>query len=186
MFTWAHGRGIGAFLRAILNLRGLAATGSSNLSSPGLHFSILHIAFTLLLAAIACVWLALAAQTWLGVRRLPRLSSVSPLADAGLPFVSLLFSARDEAEKMPAALRSMLALDYPAYEVIAVDDRSRDATGEILREFSGTCKHLITVRVDALPPGWLGKPHGLEAAYQRSRGEWLVFTDADVRYEPQS
>src|SRR5208282_4169484 len=144
-----------------------------------------HAAFTALLGAVACAWVALAAQAALGIRRVPRLSWVAPLADGALPSVSLLVSARDEAEKMPAALRSMLALDYPSYEVIVVDDRSGDATAEILREFAATCKHLQAIRVDELPAGWLGKPHGLETAYERSRGEWLVFTDADVRYEPK-
>ena len=86
---------------------------------------------------------------------------------------------------MPAALRSILALDYPALEVVAVDDRSTDATQEILREFSGACKHLRTCRVDQLPSGWLGKPHGLQTAYEHSSGDWLVFTDADVRFHPE-
>lgn len=152
----------------------------------GSHFTTIHIAFTVLLGVVAGVWLILAAQCLAGMRRLPRVSSVTPLPDAALPPVSLLVSARDEAEKMPAALRSMLALDYPAYEVVAVDDRSRDATPEILREFSAACKHLRAVRVDELPAAWLGKPHGLQTAYERSTGEWLVFTDADVRYEPRS
>ncbi len=85
---------------------------------------------------------------------------------------------------MPAALRSMLAQDYPGYEVVAVDDRSSDATPQILDEFARACKHLKPVRVDSLPPDWLGKPHGLQQAYKHSSGEWLVFTDADVVYEP--
>jgi hypothetical protein len=145
-----------------------------------------HSAVTALAGVVACAWVILAAQTALGVRRVPHLSSVAPVAAATLPSVSLLVSARDEAEKMPAALRSMLALDYPTYEVIVVDDRSGDATPEILREFAATCKHLQAIRVEALPAGWLGKPHGLQTAYERSRGEWLVFTDADVRYEPEA
>jgi len=151
-----------------------------------LHPFTLHAAFTALLAAVACSWLILAAQTALGVRRLPHLSSVTPAADAALPSISLLVSARDEAEKMPAALRSMLALDYPTYEVIVVDDRSGDATPQILREFAAACKHLQSIRVDALPAGWLGKPHGLQTAYEHSHGEWLVFTDADVRFQPEA
>jgi glycosyltransferase involved in cell wall biosynthesis len=146
----------------------------------------LHAANSVLLGAVACAWLILAVETALGVRRLPQLSAVKPLPDAALPFASLLVSARDEAEKMPAALRSMLALDYPAYEVIVVDDRSCDATPEILREFAATCKRLQAIRVEALPAGWLGKPHGLQTAFERSHGEWLVFTDADVRYHPDS
>ncbi|HXZ18903.1 MAG TPA: glycosyltransferase family 2 protein [Candidatus Acidoferrales bacterium] len=150
-----------------------------------MHLPFLDIALTALLGLVACGWLIVATQLSLGMRRLPRLTSVRPLADAELPSVSVLVSARDEAEKMPAALRSMLALDYPGYEVVAVDDRSRDATPEILREISAGCKLLKTIRVDELPPGWLGKPHGLQTAYEHSRGEWLVFTDADVHFHPQ-
>jgi len=143
-----------------------------------------RLALTALLGALALAWVVLAAQTAGGMRRLPRLPDVRPLSDSVLPSVSLMFSARDEAEKMPAALRSMLALDYPECEVIATDDRSSDRTPEILREFSATCKHLRTVRVDTLPPGWLGKPHGLQMAYEQSSGEWLAFTDADVSFHP--
>lgn len=145
-----------------------------------------RLALTLALGAVAIAWLLLAVQTLRGMRRLPYLSAVQTLPDSDLPRVSLLFSARDEAEKMPAALRSMLALDYPAFEVIAADDRSSDGTQEILREFAIPCKQLRVVRVDALPPRWLGKPHGLYAAYERASGEWLAFTDADVRFHPQA
>ena len=151
-----------------------------------MHSPALHNAITVLLGAIACAWAFLAMQLAAGMRRLPRVSSVTPMPDAALPSVSLLVTARDEAEKMPAALRTLLELDYPTCEVVAVDDRSRDATWEILREFSAGCKRLRAIRVDELPPGWLGKPHGLETAYEHSRGDWLVFTDADVRYEPQA
>jgi glycosyltransferase involved in cell wall biosynthesis len=149
------------------------------------HFSVFHIVLTILLGVVAGAWVILAAQCVLGVRRLPRVSTVTPLADAGLPSVSVLVSARDEAEKMPAALRSMLAVDYPNYEVIAVDDRSGDATPEILREFAAACKHLHVIRVEELPEGWLGKPHGLQTAYETARGDWLLFTDADVHFHPQ-
>lgn len=151
-----------------------------------MHFPIFHLALTVLLGVVAGAWLLLAAHAAVGLPRVPRLTSVTPFPDAELPSVSLLVSARDEAEKMPAALRSMLSLDYPNYEVVVVDDRSRDATPEILREFAATCKHLQVIRVEELPAGWLGKPHGLQTAYERSHGDWLVFTDADVRYHPQA
>jgi hypothetical protein len=78
----------------------------------------------------------------------------------------------------------MLALDYPRYEVIAVDDRSEDATGAILEAAAKKDARLKPVRVNELPSGWLGKPHGLQQAYERSSGEWLVFTDADVHFAP--
>jgi len=144
----------------------------------------LNSALIVLSGALAVFWLAYATHTILGMRRMPRLANVGLRPDEGLPLISVLVSARDEAEKMPPALRSLLALDYPNYEVVIVDDRSTDATPQILREFAAACKRLHAVRVDALPPGWLGKPHGLETAYEHSRGEWLVFTDADVRFDP--
>jgi len=77
-----------------------------------------------------------------------------------------------------------MELDYPQLEVIAVDDRSRDATGRILDEFSSAHSRLRVVHVTELAPGWLGKPHALQKAYEASTGEWLLFTDADVRFKP--
>ena len=78
----------------------------------------------------------------------------------------------------------MMEIDYPWLEVVAVDDRSTDATGRILDEFAKTYSRLRVVHVDQLPKGWLGKPHGLQKAYEVSSGEWLLFTDADVRFKP--
>jgi hypothetical protein len=40
------------------------------------------------------------------------------------------------------------------------------------------------VRIDSLPAGWLGKPHAMQQAFERSTGEWIVFTDADVHFSP--
>ena len=78
----------------------------------------------------------------------------------------------------------MMEIDYPGLEVVAVDDRSTDATGRILNEFAKAHSRLRVVHVDKLPKGWLGKPHGLQKAYEASSGEWLLFTDADVRFKP--
>ena len=71
-------------------------------------------------------------------------------------------------------------MDYPRYEVIAVDDRSEDGTAGILKAAAEKDPRLKYVRIDSLPAGWLGKPHALQKAYEQSSGEWLVFTDADV------
>jgi len=107
-----------------------------------------------------------------------------PLADAACPSVSILFTARDEAEKLPAALATLLALDYPRCEIVAVDDRSADSTPSILQAAAQKNPRLKVVRVNELPAGWLGKPHGLQQAYEHSTGEWLIFTDADVHFAP--
>jgi len=115
-----------------------------------------------------------------GMAGVPRLAGVMPLPDGECPKVSILF----EAAKLPQALPTQLAQDYPRYEVIAVDDRSRDATPQILDEFAGHHKNLKVIHLTELPKGWLGKPHALHVACGHAKGEWLVFTDADVRMGP--
>ncbi|HXA77244.1 MAG TPA: glycosyltransferase family 2 protein [Candidatus Acidoferrales bacterium] len=144
----------------------------------------MHILWTGLLGLIALGWIAGAIELARGVRTIPALESVAPVQDSECPSVSILFAGRDEAEKLPGAIETMLSLDYPRYEVIAVDDRSDDATGAILAAAAKKDLRLKPARVDSLPSGWLGKPYALQQAYQRSSGEWLVFTDADVHFAP--
>ncbi len=136
----------------------------------------------LLLGTIAVLWVVQGARALLGMAKLPRLADVAPLPDSDCPSVSILVAARDEAAKLPQALPTLLAQDYPRYEVIAVHDRSRDATFEILEKFSQEYKNLKVIRLADLPKGWVGKPHSLTAAYREAAGDWLVFTDADVRF----
>lgn len=144
----------------------------------------MHQFVTLLLGGTALVWVLVAIDVAHGLRQIPRLDQQALLADEECPRVSILFAARDEAEKLPGALQTLLSLDYPDYEVIAVDDRSEDGTQKILREAAAKNPHLKVVRVDSLLAGWLGKPHALHQAYMRSTGEWLLFTDADVHFAP--
>jgi len=105
------------------------------------------------------------------------------VSDADCPRISILLAARDEEEKLPAALATLMEINYPNLEVVAVDDRSKDATGRILDEFAATHSRLRVVHVAQLPAGWLGKPHALQEAYEAATGEWLLFTDADVRFK---
>ncbi|HXX45356.1 MAG TPA: glycosyltransferase [Candidatus Acidoferrales bacterium] len=144
----------------------------------------MHVFFTALLGFVAFLWVAEFVVLGRGVPTLPSVGKIAPAADADCPSISILFAARDEAEKLPGALATMLALDYPRYEVIAVDDRSADGTGAILEKAAREDARLKLVRLDSLPSGWLGKPHALQQAYERSSGEWLVFTDADVHFAP--
>jgi hypothetical protein len=115
--------------------------------------------------------------------RLPWLSQSRPLSNDSAPFVSVIFAARDEAEKLPAAIETLFAQDYPSFEIIAVNDRSQDGTSELLHKLERTHSNLNVIDVAELPPGWLGKPHALVTGYEQSRGEWLLFTDADVHFE---
>jgi glycosyltransferase involved in cell wall biosynthesis len=85
------------------------------------------------------------------------------------------------------SIRSMLAQDFPGpLEVVAVDDRSTDRTGEILESLKTEHSSLLSVhRVAELPDGWLGKNHALALGAAKTRGDWLLFTDADVRFAPE-
>jgi glycosyltransferase involved in cell wall biosynthesis len=143
-----------------------------------------HTLWIFLFASLALFWLVQSILLAHGMPQLPYLTDAAPLPEAECPKVSIIFSARDEAEKLPRALATMLALDYPNYEIVAVDDRSSDATPQILDEAARSDRRLKVVHIASLPPGWLGKPHGLQRGFEASRGEWLVFTDGDVRFAP--
>jgi len=144
----------------------------------------MHVFGLVLFGLIAFFWLTHGLRVAYGAIRLPWLKDFSPAADADSPRISLIFAARDEEEKLPAALATLMEIDYPNLEVIAVDDRSKDATGRILDEFAAAHPRLRAVHVNQLPPGWLGKPHALQKGYEISTGNWLLFTDADVRFKP--
>jgi len=143
----------------------------------------MHLFWLVLFGLIALFWMTYGLKVAYGALRLPWLKNFAPAADADCPRISVLFAARDEQEKLPGALATLVSVDYPNLEIVAVDDRSSDATGRILDDFAANHPQLRVVHVRELPPGWLGKPHALQKAYEASSGEWLVFTDADVKFQ---
>jgi len=144
----------------------------------------LHIAWVVLFGLIASLWIIQGVRAGFGMARLPWLSDAPALWPNRATLVSVIFAARDEAEKLPDAIQTLLAQNYPRFEVIAVNDRSQDQTPAILHEFERANSKLKVIDIADLPAGWLGKPHALVAGFEQSRGEWLVFTDADVHFEP--
>ncbi|HZC65754.1 MAG TPA: glycosyltransferase [Candidatus Dormibacteraeota bacterium] len=145
----------------------------------------MHIAVISLFAFLASFWIFIGFYVVGGSLRMPWVKNYEPAPDAECPRISVIFAARDEEEKLPAALTSLAAVDYPNLEIIAVDDRSTDATARILDDFAARHPRLRVVHVAELPAGWLGKTHALQRGYELSTGEWLVFTDADVRFNPE-
>lgn len=144
----------------------------------------MHIFGLVLFTLVAAFWVFHGLRVAYGAIKLPWIKDFVPAGDSASPSVSLIFAGRDEEEKLPAALAALAALDYPNLEIIAVNDRSQDATGRILDEFAAAHSRFRAVHISELPGGWLGKPHALQKAYEASSGEWLLFTDADVRFEP--
>ena len=154
--------------------------------TPILPHKIEHMAGLALFGAIAFFWVFHGLRVAYGALRLPWIRNFAPLPDYECPSISLIFAARDEEEKLPAALATLAELDYPRLEIIPVDDRSQDSTPKILEEFARAKSRVRVVHVETLPSGWLGKPHALQKAYEVSTGDWLLFTDADVRFAPDA
>ena len=99
------------------------------------------------------------------------------------PRISVCVPARNEERGIQACLQSLLNQDYPDFEVIAVDDHSSDRTGNIMRDLEKENSHLKVLQGEDLPKDWLGKPFALNQAFKISRGEYLLFTDADPVFE---
>ncbi len=102
------------------------------------------------------------------------------------PMVSVCVPARNEERGIRACLESLLKQDYPDFEVIAVNDHSTDRTGEWIQSLAHKDSRLIALEGEDLPTGWLGKPFALHQAYQKAKGEILLFTDADPVFEPHA
>lgn len=144
--------------------------------------------------ALAAVWLDRARDAR-AMRDVTDLSGPEwdsePLAAAhpsgAIPRVTVIVPARNEEQHVAATLQSILAQDYPSLEIIAVDDRSTDHTGEIMDGVSEAARPVSVapdpvrvLHIAELPSGWLGKTHAMWTAAQQASGDWLLFTDADV------
>lgn len=131
-----------------------------------------------------------------------------PPTEMGEPRVSIIVPARNEEESIRETLRQLLSLEYSNYEIIAVNDRSTDRTGQIMNEVAGSTSNsryspasdpaqlqlnptsargrLKVIHVAELPSGWLGKTHAMWTAGLEATGDWLLFTDADVLFKPDA
>ena len=137
-------------------------------------------------AGLLLFWLAVVLEVGLGHRRMRRLAHLDPPAPVRWPRVSVIFAARNEGATVGAAVPTMLALDYPDLELIAVNDRSEDGTGAVLERIAATDPRLRVVHLRELPAGWLGKNHALHHAAAAATGEWILFTDADIHFHPRA
>ena len=136
-------------------------------------------------AALGFAYWAVQLLSVLKLRQLPSVADM-PLDDdsTGWPTVSVIMTARDEEAELEQALRSRQDDDYPALELIVVDDRSSDRTGEIADELAAQDSRLKVVHNEYLPEGWLGKVYAMSRGLAVAGGEWVLFSDADVRVKP--
>jgi glycosyltransferase involved in cell wall biosynthesis len=149
---------------------------------------------------LALIWLSRVIDTSIGVRTLVNISRPewdrNPSGPAA-PSVAIIVPARNEESSIREALSRLLSLDYENYEVIAVNDRSTDRTGEIIDQLAMRSDKRATqsekwsdghklrvIHIEELPCGWIGKAHAMWSAAKQSTADWLLFTDADVMFRP--
>ena len=103
------------------------------------------------------------------------------LYDYELPFVSVIVPTLEEENNIGKCLKSLTALDYPNLEIIVVDGGSKDKTTDIVKKYG------VNLIVDEnLPTGWVGKSYGCHVGYKASKGDIILFTDADTEHNPKS
>ncbi len=137
--------------------------------------------FEISVVAFAACLVLISLSNWRMLRRMDRYRPA-----IRLPRVSVLVPARNEEDHIGDCVRSLLAQDYPDFEVVVLNDHSTDRTGEILVTLSASEPRLRVLTGADLPEGWLGKHWACQQLAEASDGELLLFTDADTRHGPQS
>jgi len=162
-------------------------------------------ALTWLGAGSLAAWLYLLfcnGRFWRGDQRLP----ARPPVDGALarwPAVVAVVPARNEADVVERTLRSLLDQDYPGeLQIVLVDDRSDDGTGDIARRLArgpaagstsdsmARCAdgpRLVVVESEPMPSGWVGKMWAVHTGIRLAEARWpdtpyLFLTDADVEH----
>jgi len=100
--------------------------------------------------------------------------------------VSILVPARNEERNIARCVQSLLALDYPSFEVLVLDDQSIDNTRAILENLSHTHSKLKVLDGDPPLGSQVGKNWACSQLAREARGELLFFTDADTFHQPET
>jgi len=137
---------------------------------------------TIITAVGAAVYAVASFILWLGALR-----RVRPDGLHAQPTVSVIIPARNEAHNLPALFAALAPQTYPRdrWEVLFVDDRSDDGTGEIAQRLAGATPVAVRIiRVGDVRARWSPKKYAIARAVAESTGEVILTTDADCRPEP--
>src|SRR5438445_3714250 len=136
---------------------------------------------TAILIGVSITWILLIKSMWISFRDSPFLDRFDARPHAK-PKVSVIVPARNEEGFIEKCLASLLDQDYENYEIIAIDDRSEDKTGEIIKKMAEKNSKIIYVLAEPKPENWMGKNWACFEGFKKSSGELLLFTDADTRH----
>ncbi len=151
----------------------------------------LHLVLRALIWLFALRWVAQFVEAAIWLPRVPDLTSrACDRTPNGDPSLTVIVPARNEGANIQACLHSLLQQDYPNLRILAVDDRSTDATGAHMDALASIHPaRLEVLHITELPPGWLGKTHAMATAARHAiasaRPDFLLFTDGDILFAPQ-
>ncbi len=144
-------------------------------------------------AAIILNWLIALLWSWrttIAIRNLRKMPDLlkedATIEETTGPRITVIVPARNEEQAIEETLRSLLAQEWITIEILAVNDRSTDQTGEIMDRISAegraAGKSISVIHIKELPEGWMGKTHAMALAARQAAAPWLLFTDGDILF----
>ncbi|WP_257984469.1 glycosyltransferase [Neobacillus cucumis] len=130
------------------------------------------------------VWIVFLIDALLGFRNFDSLELENSLNSG--PLLTVIVAARNEEKHIKDSLLSQLNQTYKNVQWILVNDRSTDTTGLIMEQLAREDSRMKVIHIKELPEGWLGKNHALYKGALQASGQWILFTDADVKYEKEA
>ncbi|HSB56313.1 MAG TPA: glycosyltransferase [Nitrosopumilaceae archaeon] len=146
-----------------------------------LAIDILNYSLSAILVAVSITWVLLIRSMWISFRNSPYLDKFDAKPNQK-PKVSVILPARNEEDFIAKCLISLLDQDYENYEIVAIDDQSKDKTGQIIRSFAEKNSKIIHVTAEPKPENWTGKNWACFEGFKKSTGDLLLFTDADTNH----
>lgn len=134
--------------------------------------------FTSLQAAVAAILLY---STWRSIRKTRPVVATERIPDLELPSITIAIPARNETEDLQRCLETIIASDYPKFEVLVLDDCSQNKrTPDIIRSFAHDGVRFIPG--EEPKESWLAKNQAYDRLAQEANGEYVLFCGVDVRF----
>ncbi len=144
-----------------------------------ISLDVLNYFLAAILAGVSLTWILLIRSMWITFRDSPFLDRFEDKPH-GKPMVSVILPARNEEGFIEKCLSSLIDQDYENYEIIAIDDRSDDRTGEIIKKMASQNPKVKYVLAGPKPEKWMGKNWACVEGFRKAGGDLLLFTDADT------
>jgi len=146
-----------------------------------LIIDVFNYSLTAILIGVCGAWIFLIKSMTDSFRLTPYLDKFENTSKS-FPKVSIILPARNEEEFIGKCLDSLIQQDYENYEIIVIDDSSKDTTGELISEYAKKYSKIIPASARPKPDGWMGKNWACMEGYRKATGELLLFTDADTNH----